>query len=274
MRVTWLGCAAFAVEAGGKRLLLDPFATRCALHRAVLRPLEPDRSRIDHWIPRADYVICGHAHYDHALDAPAIARRDGAVLVGSPTLCHIARAAGVPEAQLREVPPDGLHLRLGPFEVRLVPAVHGRWALGRMLFAGCLSEEPRLPMRVAGWVDGGVFGVHVQAADATLYHLGSAGIVDGALEGLHADAVLACLAGRRFTPAYLERLVEALRPRLVVASHFDDFFRPLGRPLRHLPGTGVDAFAREVVALGAAPLVPAHFESFALERSAASASPS
>lgn len=274
MHVTWLGCAAFAVEAEGRRLLLDPFATRCALHRAALAPLEPDHARIDRWIPRADYVVCGHAHYDHALDAPTIARRDGALLVGSPTLCRIARASGVPEGQLREVPPDGLRLALGPFKIRLVPAVHGRWAFGRMLFSGCLSEEPRLPMRAAGWVDGGVFGIHVEAAGASLYHLGSAGIVDGALQGLQADAVLACLAGRRFTPGYLERLVLALQPRLVVASHFDDFFRPLGRPLRHLPGTGIDSFTREVEGLGAAPLVPGHLDSFALERRARSASPS
>ncbi len=262
MRVTWLGCAAFAVEAEGRTLLLDPFATRCALHRVAFAPLEPDRAAIDRWIPRVDYVICGHAHYDHALDAPAIARRDDALLVGSRTLCLVARAAGVPEAQLREVPPDGARLRLGPFNVRLVPSVHGRWAFGRMLFAGCLDEPPRLPMRAAGWVDGGVFGIHVEAQGASLYHAGSAGIVDGALQGLRADAVLACLAGRRFTPGYLERLAGALRPGLLVASHFDDFFRGLDLPLRTLPGTGVHDFPHEVRALGVTPLVPAHLASF------------
>ena len=49
----------------------------------------------------------------------------------------------------------------------------------------------------------------------------------------------------------------------MVACHFDDFFRPLDRPLRALPGTGLGGFAGEVRALGATPHVPAFFASFA-----------
>jgi L-ascorbate metabolism protein UlaG (beta-lactamase superfamily) len=232
LQVTWLGCAGFAIEAGGRTLLVDPFASRAALHRVALFPVEPDRAAIDRWIPRADYVICGHAHYDHALDAPTIARRDGARLIGSRTLALIAAAAGVPERQIVSVPPEGATLDLPPFTVRLVPSAHGGWALGRSLFCGCLDAPPRLPMRVSGWVDGGVFGIHVSDGSASLYHAGSAGVVDAALQGLRADVVLACLAGRRHTPGYLERLARHLRPREMVACHFDDFFRPLDRPLR------------------------------------------
>jgi hypothetical protein len=44
------------------------------------------------------------------------------------------------------------------------------------------------------------------------------------------DVFLAGSPGRRFSENYGARVLRALQPRVVVASHFDDFFRPLGSP--------------------------------------------
>lgn len=243
----WLGAAGFAVRAGDTTLLLDPFFTRPSLVRTLAQPLEPEEAALRaHLPPRVDAVLCSHGHYDHALDAPRIARRTGATLVGSRTVCNLGRAEGLPEARLVEVPPIGWRGRFGAIEVRFVPSLHGRFFFGRVPHAGTIDAPPRPPLRWFEYLDGGVFGLLLEANGTTVYHNGSAGLIDAELRGLRADVALAALAGSFATPHYLERLLEALAPRAVVPTHHDAFFGPLERGVRLLPGIDLDRFAAEV----------------------------
>lgn len=61
---------------------------------------------------------------------------------------------------------------------------------------------------------------------------GSAGYVEGALAGRHADVA--------YLESYWAHTVTAVGARRVVLTHWDDFFRGLGRPLRALPYLGDD----------------------------------
>ena len=56
-------------------------------------------------ITRLAAVVPVHAHYDHALDAPLVAVRSGAQLIGSSSAIEAGRGFGLPEAALREVRP-------------------------------------------------------------------------------------------------------------------------------------------------------------------------
>jgi len=40
-------------------------------------------------------ILVGHTHFDHAVDAPALARRHGAKAYGSASLAHLIRLHGV-----------------------------------------------------------------------------------------------------------------------------------------------------------------------------------
>ena len=64
-----------------------------------------------------------------------------------------------------------------------------------------------------------------------------------------ADVLFACLAARRGTPRYLERLGERLRPRLLVPLHHDDFFRPLSEPPHPIATLDWPRFLREARSL-------------------------
>lgn len=259
----WLGTAGFVVRAGGTTLLVDPFLSRPSLPRVATRPLVPDEAALRAHLPaRVDAVLCSHGHYDHLLDAPRIARWTGAPLVGSATTCHVGRAEGLPEAQLVEVPPDGLRRRFGGIEVRFVPSLHGRILLGRVPHAGTLAAPPRLPARWFEYLDGGVFGLLLEAGGTTVYHNGSADLIDAELRGTRADVVLVGLAGRFATPGYLARLVGLLEPRAVVPTHHDAFFAPLGRGVHLLPGIDLDGFTAEArrLAPGTTVVVPDYEE--------------
>jgi L-ascorbate metabolism protein UlaG (beta-lactamase superfamily) len=244
-RLRWLGTAGYVMEIGEVTLLIDPFVTRPGLGK-LLRGLVPDEDAIRKWIPaRADAVLCGHSHYDHLLDAPAIARRTGAVLAGSRSTCAFGRAAGLADDRLIEVPPEGARLTFGPVEVRFVRSLHGRVAFGRVPFPGDAPPAPRLPARAWEYRMGGAYGIFIRAPGVSIYHNGSADLIDAELGGLRADTVIVGLAGRRATPRYLERLCGALAPSLIVPTHHDAFFFPLEQGVRLLPRIDLDGFVRE-----------------------------
>ena len=70
MKFTYYGHACFAVEAGGKTLLFDPFITP-----------NPLAAKIDAKIIAADFILVSHGHGDHVADLVAIAQRTGATVI-------------------------------------------------------------------------------------------------------------------------------------------------------------------------------------------------
>jgi L-ascorbate metabolism protein UlaG (beta-lactamase superfamily) len=246
VRVRWLGTAGHVVETATTTILIDPFLTRPSLLRTALRPLRSAPEAWWSWLPpRVDAILLGHSHYDHLLDAPAIARRTGARIVGSRSTASFARASGVPEAQIVELPAGGGMLGVGDCELRFVPSLHGRVLAGRVPFPGEVTAPPRLPARLTAYRMGGAFGICVRTPGPAIYHNGSADLVDAALDGVAADVLLVGLAGRQATPRYLARLTALLRPRLIVPTHHDAFFAPLEAGVRLLPGIDLAGFAAE-----------------------------
>ena len=263
--IAWLGTAGHIVRTAGTTILIDPFLTRPGFARLLFGRLSTDAGALARLPEKVDAVLCGHSHFDHLLDAPEIARRTGALLVGSGSTCAFGRAAGLPETQLCEVPPEGRTLAVGDCEVRFVPSLHGRIFLGRVPFPGTVSA-PRLPARMWHYRMGGAFGVLVRAPGATVYHNGSADLIDAELAGVRADVLLVGLAGRKATRDYLGRLVTALEPGLIVPTHHDAFFAPLTRGVHLLPGIDLDGFVSEVrrVAPRATLVTPDYFEPLAV----------
>ncbi len=72
MKITFYGHASLGIEVGGKHILVDPFISG-----------NPMASHIDSNTLKADYILLTHAHGDHILDAEAIAKRTGAVIVSN-----------------------------------------------------------------------------------------------------------------------------------------------------------------------------------------------
>ena len=70
MKFTYYGHACFAVEAGGKRLLFDPFIKNNPLAKDI------DVSKI-----AADFILVSHGHGDHLEDAVEISKRTDAKMI-------------------------------------------------------------------------------------------------------------------------------------------------------------------------------------------------
>ena len=78
---------------------------------------------------------------------------------------------------------------------------------------------------------GQVFGIRIDVAGISLYHQGSADLIESAVPRDGVDVFLAGVAGRSVTPRYWDRILPLLDPRVVVPTHYDNFFTPLDRPL-------------------------------------------
>src|SRR5438477_550755 len=72
MKFLYYGHACFAVEAGGRTLLFDPFITPNPLAKGI------DISRVT-----ADFILVSHGHGDHIADVLDIAKRTGALIITS-----------------------------------------------------------------------------------------------------------------------------------------------------------------------------------------------
>ena len=87
--------------------------------------------------------------------------------------------------------------------------------------------------------------VHHRPGDPRLLIQGSAGFLPGALAGQRAEVAYLGVGQlgvqpQRYIKQYWDETVRAVGARRVVLIHWDDFFRPLTKPLRALPYVGDD----------------------------------
>jgi L-ascorbate metabolism protein UlaG (beta-lactamase superfamily) len=244
--VTWLGTAGFRFAYQGVTIWIDPYVTRLPLGALVRRRVVPsDDAAVARWIDRADAVLVGHTHFDHALDVPAIARRFGCAVYGSRSAAHLMALHGLPERAI-EVEPHRDY-EVGPFRFRFTPSVHSKLRLGLGVpYGGELTCEHLDDLIPQAYRCGQVWGIAIEVAGVRFYHQGSADFVEDELRERDVDYFLCGIAGRRFTPRYVERIVARLQPRAIVPTHFDDFFRTLDAEPRMSFNVNLTGFADEV----------------------------
>jgi L-ascorbate metabolism protein UlaG (beta-lactamase superfamily) len=252
LEIQWLGVSGYRIAYEGKSLYIDPYLSRVPLRSLLLRrAAAPDPAALNRFLPEADDavgVLVGHTHFDHALDAPAVARRFGCRAYGSSSLATLMGLHGLRE-QAVEVEPHRVY-ELGPFAVRFVPSVHSKLLLGLAVpYSGELTCEHLDALHPGAYNCGKVWGIRVEVAGIALYHQGSANLIDEEVPGEPVDVFLAGVAGRNFTDRYWERILPKLDPAAVVPTHYDDFFVPLDEDLDLIGNARVGDVPDEVTAV-------------------------
>lgn len=246
LRSTFLGVSTVLVDDGTSALLIDGFFSRPGLLRVAVGRIAPDEERISTCLARAgidrlDAVLPVHSHFDHVLDSAVVAERTGALLVGGGSTANVGRGHGLSEERILTVAP-GQQLRLGRFTVTHTVSEH----CPPDRYPGTIDAPLRPPARTSAYRCGEAWSIHL-AHDSGLTTLvqGSAGFVPGALAGQQADVVFLGigqlgLLDTGYLRDYWAECVTGVGARRVVLTHWDDFFRPLDRPLRALPYAGDD----------------------------------
>ncbi len=254
LEIEWLGVSGYRLSHEGSSLFIDPYLSRTPLRNLLTRrPTLPDPAALDRFLRAPDDVVgvlVGHTHFDHAVDAPAIARRFGCRAYGSDSLVTLMGLHGLAD-QAVSVEPYRAY-KLGPFEVSFTPSAHSKLLLGLAVpYDGALTCEHLDGLSPGAYRCGQVWGISIRVAGITIYHQGSANLIDDAVRTGGVDVFLAGIAGRAFTEDYWRRILPKLDPRLVVPTHYDNFFRPLGAPLEFVANSKLSSLPDEISAVSA-----------------------
>lgn len=252
LELEWLGVSGYRLAYQGSTLFIDPYLSRVPLRSLVLRRTAlPDRDALDRFAGADGEVVgvlVGHTHFDHAVDAPALARRFGCRAYGSASLTRLMALHGLAERAV-EVEPYRDY-ELGPFVVRFTPSAHSKLLLGLAVpYDGELTCEHLDSLTPSAYRCGQVWGISIEVAGLRFYHQGSANLIDEAIRERGVDVFLAGIAGRSFTDDYWRRILPRLDPAIVVPTHYDNFFRPLGDPLEFVTAAELSRLPEEIAAV-------------------------
>lgn len=247
LSVTWMGVATLLIDDGSSAVLTDGYFSRPSLAKVAAGKVAPSPARVDGCLARAKVsrlaaVIPVHTHIDHVLDSALVADRTGAQLIGGQSAANVGRGYGLPENRI-VVAVDGQPIQLGAYEITLVESHH----CPPDRYPGVIDEPLITPVKASAYRCGESWStlVHHRPTGRRLLIQGSAGFVKGALAGHRADAVHLSvgqlgLQPRSYLVDYWAETVRAVGARRVILIHWDDFFRPLTKPLRALPYAGDD----------------------------------
>lgn len=196
VKLRWYGHSGFSIQdPSGKTILIDPW-----FQGNPTAPSGPEE------VPKAEFLLLTHDHFDHAADAVLLARQTGALVVGIFELVGDLKAKGVPESQLLH---GGIGMNVG-----------GSVVLDGFTFT---MTEARHSCNL-----GVPVGYVIQMPSGlTVYHSGDTGIFAGmALIGeLHSIDVALLPIGSVFTMDYRQAAKAAclLRAKTVIPMHYGTF---------------------------------------------------
>jgi hypothetical protein len=254
-----------------------------ALRWLTDRPNAPDTAVIERLLPRsadrASVILVGHGHYDHLLDVPYIAthRTKSAIIFGSPSVRHMLmgdrvlrsnprRLVSIPRDSAGDTKRDGAWFyspdsafRFMAFVADHAPNLKiGDWPC---LFArGTVATDmDTLPRMAADWKLGEPYAFLIDVLSdsdrRTIFRIYFEDAPSEPPLGFPSTRLLAdrtvdlailCAATSSNVKATPDSLLRILKPKGVIITHWESFFRPALRPKRLSRATDMRMFVRSL----------------------------
>ena len=221
-------------------------------------------------VPAVEAIFAGHSHYDHIGDLPVIlgmagrARRSSSIAPGVHALAPYAAGRGTALEDAQDwVWLEGKGGERRPIRFRAVLSDHAPQVDHYLWRGGELKEDWKEPWSAHRFHDlkaGQPFALVIDLMSSDLktvryriYYQDSAnswGIGEPPLfDGRPYDLAVLCIASYDKAAGQPGSILTRLRPRHVLVTHYDDFFRPQDRPVRFaglLTEAKVDRYLRKI----------------------------
>jgi len=269
LQIVYLGASGLSLRHGDDHIFTAPFFSNPSLWQLAFSRIKASPERfpayMDDLASNASAILVGHAHYDHLMDVPLVARRMPATarIYGSRTTAHILAAAKL--RQRIEVLNDkagdasraGEWISIPNTSIRFMPLLsgHAPHLGGIRLYDGEYRKDRRkLPRWPEDWRIGQPLSFVIDFLDPVartirfrVFYQDAAteapeGFPPPMRDGRAFDLAVICVASFDEVDDHPEALLARLRPRAVLLVHWEDFFQSQSEPIEPVPGTDVDEF--------------------------------
>ena len=241
--VRYTGTSTLLFSDGETQWMVDGWFTRVGPLELMFGKIAPDHDAITLGLERnhvgaLSVVIPIHSHFDHAMDSPEVAKRTGAVLLGSESSANIGRGWGLDESQIR-IAVDHQPVQVGRFTITLIPTRHFEFpdpaVAERALSDPTISEPLVPPVGAFEYRVGQPYAIHVSHPRGRWLIQGSAGYIEGGLSGYDADVVFLGTGGigsqtEAYREAYWHETVTTIGATRVIPIHWDSLTGPIEGP--------------------------------------------
>ncbi|MEV5964513.1 MBL fold metallo-hydrolase [Kribbella sp. NPDC051952] len=267
VEITWFGTHAWEIRCGKSVVLTDPWLTRFKTGTFTPEGADPKTKLvikpdvIDRHLTTADAILVHHGHYDHMADVPYVAKKTQATVLGTQTHVNLLKAMRTQEDLLSPVR-GGEYFPFDGFSIEVYPSLHS--CSGKRhtyAYPGYYLESvPPRPRVIEDLVEGGTLAYVITIGGLRILSLSTANFDPNALRGLQVDVAFAAPGGE---PGITDRLLQTIKPvKKVIATHWDDFDKPLDQP--SVPWTDIAPLRASVEKTGAEFIVLDHLQKITL----------
>ena len=280
LEIRYLGAGGYLLQRGDHAIATGPFYSSPHWLRVGFATIRPDTALIDSLHPRLPEgtlgaILIGHAHYDHLLDVPYIARKHHprTVIYGSPSAQRLVLASEpslegrvvglVDEVSRNGAPGQWIYTAGGRIRFMAIATVHNDHIPGLHLMQGKVRPGlKRVPRSAWRWKEGEILaylidflGPDQKRIDFRIYYADVAPPGDTGLpptleeaDQHRIDLALLALSLQWVSPGYPVVFLQAHQPRLVIGGHWESIFRNPARGPRRLRASDIETFAQVVTA--------------------------
>lgn len=235
MRLTWFGCASFRIECGDVTLWTDPFITMAS---------NAENITDEGMFAATHEILISHGHFDHLMSIPECSAHHEVCVHCTDTPCKTLLRFGLPERQLHCCAP-GDSFNVGNVGVRVYQGEHN--IPDAQMVLGVIFRILTSLKNVMNFLK--IFHIHGQFPEAgetvifeithggkRIVFIGSPGLPEGAdYPASGADVLILPYQGTSNPAPTALRIVDMLKPKSIILSHFDNAIPPLTGKIKLRP---------------------------------------